>query len=189
MRLICLLLCSLMALPACDSGGGDDSESGPREGYPTAGFGTTEGSILANLEFTTPDGGTYDFAGIYADGHNRVLMVVTASGWCTACREEQPKLQALHEEYGDAGLALMVAVFQKNDYSPADAAFAAQWKRQYDLTFPVVADDNEPFLLSAYYDESLTPMIMLVEVDTMKILSIDTGFDESAVRAILEAKL
>ena len=70
---------------------------------------------------------------------------------------------------------------------PAQAEDAASWQERFDLSFTVVADED--FVLGEYYDSSQTPMIMLVEVGTMEILSIATGFDEGAVRAIINAKL
>ncbi len=43
--------------------------------------------------------------------------------------------------------------------------------------------------LSAYYDPQLTPMNMIVDVASMKILWLTTGWDQSTVEAILSSKL
>jgi hypothetical protein len=42
--------------------------------------------------------------------------------------------------------------------------------------------------MSDYYDSSLTPLNMLVDVSSMKILTANTGWDESAVTAIVESR-
>lgn len=184
-----LALLALLALPLVACGGGDDdTQDTPRgDSYPTAGIGTTVGAVLANHEFTRPDGEPFALEDVYADPASELLMVVTASGWCGACIEEQPKLQALHDEFAAAGLFMLVTVFEDEQFAAAGPAEAEEWQRRFDLDFTVVADT--PFVLGAYYDASLTPMVMLVEVDTMEILSIATGFDEARIRAVINAKL
>ena len=69
----------------------------------------------------------------------------------------------------------------------ATPAYAKQWQERFNLSYKVVAD--EPFLFQEYYDRNATPMVMLVDVDNMQILKIMTGFDESVVDAIIDAKL
>jgi hypothetical protein len=81
----------------------------------------------------------------------------------------------------------MVAVFEDRDYQPATPALAGEWQEEHGLTFPVVADPD--FLLADYYDTALTPMNMIVDVNTMSILRISTGWDPSAITAIIEARL
>lgn len=188
MRLALLALTAL-ALPLTACGGGDDNtiDDRPRETYPSQGIGTTEGAVLANHEFTLPDGEPFTLDEVFFDTQEHLLMLVTASGWCSACIEEQPKLQAIHQEFGDAGLYMLVSVFQDAAFEAATATDAAQWQQRFDLDFTVVADI--PFVLGDYYDADLTPMVMLVEVATMEILYIGIGFDESRVRAIIDAKL
>ena len=51
----------------------------------------------------------------------------------------------------------------------------------------MVADID--FVLDDYYDSELTPMNMFVDVNTMEIIKITTGWDQSLVDAIVEAKL
>jgi len=189
LRIVSPALVALLfvALVGCDSTTDDDSGPLPRDTYPTANIGTAEGSVLANHTFTLPDGGNYTLDEVFFDADNRLLMLVTASGWCGACIEEQPKLQALYDAHADAGLMLVVAVFQDDQFVAADPEDAGLWKSRFDLTFPVVAD--APFVLGDYYDASQTPMIMMVDVDTMQILSIETGFNEANVQSIINATL
>ena len=81
----------------------------------------------------------------------------------------------------------MVALFQDADFRPADAQYAANWRDQYGLSFFVVADPQ--FVLGAYYDERLTPMLMLVDLNTMEIIRVTTGWDASTTEAIIQARL
>ena len=156
-------------------------------GYPSGPYGTSEGSIIENLSFVAPDDTPLALGDIYADGNNALLLVATAAGWCTACIEEQPALQDLANTYGSEGLYVLVSIFEDANFIPATAALAAAWKSQYALDVTVVADP--PFVLDAYYDSSLTPMNMLVDVSAMKILRTSTGWDRGAIEAIIEARL
>lgn len=159
-----------------------------REGaYPAGNTGTSVGSILANHSFKASDGSDYSFeADVFRPGA-KVMVLATAAEWCTACREEAPKLQALYDDYRDRGLEVVVTLFETADFAAAGPAQAAAWTQLYSVNYPVVSD--EPFVMQAYYDPQLTPMIMVVDVDTMEIKSITTGFVESDVRALLEVLL
>lgn len=174
-------------LAACGGGDDTDPDDTPRDTYPTANIGTAVGQTLANHSFALPDGAPFALEDVFFEPANQLLMVVTASGWCTACIEEQPKLQALHEEFAASGLFVLVTVFEDEQFVDAGPAEAEQWQRRFDLDFTVVADT--PFVLGDYYDASQTPMVMLVEVGTMEILTIETGFNEARVRAVINAKL
>lgn len=189
-----LALVGLLGLGGCDSDTTageclpDDVVNGPeRSGYPSENLGNAEGQILANLSFTTTEGESFELQSLHAQPGKKLLMIVTASGWCAACIEEQPKLQALHDEFDCQGLGVMVAVFQDQNYEAAVPQDAANWQRRFELTFPVLAD--QAFVLGDYYDATLTPMIMLVDAETMEIVSIETGFNEANVRAVINAYL
>ena len=146
-----------------------------------------EGDIIADLEFVNPDGSALKLSDLYKNKDNKLLLVSTSAGWCTACIEEQPTLQAKYEQYKDKGLVVMVSLFETIDYDPASAELAGAWKLQYELDFLVVADPD--FVFSAYYNTDLTPMNMFVDLSTMEILYIGTGWDESVANAILESQL
>lgn len=171
--------------------GGEDGAGGMlggRGAYPTANIGKAEGMILENLSFPVDDmGGTLSLADIYGDTANRVMLVSTSAGWCSACIEEQPKLAALYEEYREAGLYILITLFEDAQFGPADIRLARNWKSRYELPFTVVADPD--FQFGDYYDRNATPMTMLVDIDQMLILKIATGFNETEVRAIIEAAL
>jgi thiol-disulfide isomerase/thioredoxin len=175
-----------MVLAGCGGGGGEVGPS-DRSAYPAGPYGATQGDVIEALSFTTADGGDYGLADIFADPDTSLLLLSTAAGWCTACIEEQGALEELATTHGPAGLAVMVAVFEDRDYLPATPELAGAWQEEHGLTFPVVADPD--FVLSAYYDSALTPMNMIVDVNTMTILRISTGWDPSAITAIIEARL
>ena len=171
----------------CAPAAGSDDDVGDRSNYPSGPYGESEGAVIADLSFATPDGGSISLADLHADPGVHVALLVTAAGWCTACIEEQSALQDLFDRYGAQGLSVLVTLFEDRDFQPADAALAAAWKEEHALTFDVVADAT--FQLGAFYDSSLTPMNMLVDVDTMEILRITTGWDPDVIEGIIAARL
>jgi len=181
-----LLTSAALSVSAC-GGGGDAAGPTDRSSYPTGPYGVAQGEVIEALSFSTADGGVYGLADIFADPDTSLLLLSTAAGWCTACIEEQGALEELATTHGPDGLAVMVAVFEDRDYQPATPALAADWQQEHGLTFPVVADPD--FVLADYYDTALTPMNMIVDVNTMTILRISTGWDPSAITAIIEARL
>jgi len=167
--------------------GGDVVDAGPREGYPAGPYGTAEGDTIEALTFLAPDGSDFSLGDVYADGNNKLLLVTTAAGWCTACIEEQPWLEEIYGQYRDRGLAIVVALFEDASFNPATPALAADWVSDYQVSFPVVADPD--FLFEPYYDATSTPMNMIVDVTSMEILWVVSGGDKTTVESILSARL
>jgi thiol-disulfide isomerase/thioredoxin len=170
----------------CPDGG--QNVTSDRSRYP--GYGTVSGSVIQPLTFLDGDGEDLSLSDVHADATRKVLLLTTSAGWCTACIEEQPKLQELHNEYHEAGLSIMVVLFEKQDYTPADARLARSWKSRYELDFMVVADPE--FTMQPYYpngDPAATPIMLIIDVDTMEILDTMVGFQEDTVRALITANL
>jgi thiol-disulfide isomerase/thioredoxin len=165
----------------------EDGEGSSGGLYPAGPYGVNEGEILQDLAFLLPEGDELRLSDIRNIDGAKILMVSTSAGWCTACIEEQPKLQSFYETYGPQGLQVMVSLFEDQNYNPATHALAKQWQAQYDLDIWIVADPD--FVWDAYYDSSLTPMNMIVRLEDMTILYLKTGFDESTVEAIIKASL
>ena len=64
------------------------------------------------------------------------------------------------------------------------------WKQRYELDFTVVADPE--FTMQPYYpngDASATPIMLVVDVDTMLILDTMVGFQEDTVRSLINRNL
>ena len=154
--------------------------------YPAGPYGVTPNETIDNLAFIDGDGQPVTFGQFHNSGKTLLLLTTTA-GWCSACIDEAPVLQGIYEEFGDRGLEVMTAIFEDANYVPAGAAEAAGWRERFELTHHVVADTD--FILSKYYKRDLTPMNMVVDLESMKIVRIAVGWDETATRAILEAKL
>lgn len=158
-----------------------------RETYPEGPYGTRDGRTIANLGFVDPEGAPVDFQSLRADCTYSLAVVTTSAGWCTACREEQPKLQALFDDYRARGLVVIVTLFEDDNYAPATTRLAEGWRDRYDLTLPVLVD--APFALGDYYDRDQTPMTMLVDLETMRIERIMNGYIDADVRSLVDTLL
>ena len=172
---------------ACAPASGGPPPASDRSTYPEGPFGTAQGDVIADLTFVDSSGAPWSLRDIQKDPHNRLLLLSTAAGWCTACIEEQGALEELHVAHAEDGLAVMVALFEDRDFQPASEALAEAWRTEHELTFHVVADPE--FQLGDYYDPSLTPMNMIIDVNNMEMLVISTGWDRSAIESVIGARL
>ncbi len=182
-----LLVAPLVLSIGCAADGAHHGDDAPRDAYPAGPFGTDEGDVLANHTFALPTGAALALQEVRADDDAQLLLLVTAAQWCTACLEEQPDLQQLHERYAAHGLRVVVGVFEDAEFAPATPADAAQWQEHHALSFTVVADPD--FALRAYYDASLSPMNMVVRLGPMTIERIVTGRDPLLIESLVEALL
>jgi len=191
MRVLRITALMAVALAAAACGGKDDDNPGPstssRSVYPTGPYGTAQGGVLESFSFVTSEGQDFDIESVFKDANNKLLLISTSAGWCTACIEEQKQFNDRHRDWAAKGLFILVTMFEDRDYKPAKAMHAADWKRAHGLNYTVVAD--EPFVFKDFYDTTLTPMNMFVDVDKMEILSINTGADISIVDAIIQSRL
>jgi len=158
-----------------------------RSVYPDGPYGVSAGSIIDNLDFMTSEGTPFDLNMLHADESRKLLLITTSAGWCAACIEEQPFLRELYTNNVDAGLEVVVSVFEDSQFQPADVELAADWKENYSLPFTVLADSEQKF--SAYYNTEATPMTMFVDLDTMEILNVLSGADRSVVESLVESLL
>lgn len=194
---------ALLALAGCtstpaqpDSGislGGDAAaaaDAGPACGDPGAPYGTSQGSNF--LPFTLPqcDGTPFSFYG-EAEGFcdARFTVLTMAAGWCGPCRIEAQQMQELLvEAYADAGVRVVVAVIQDNDYRPPSPAFCRGWVEQYGLTNPVVLDTLQETQI--YFPAGSLPATLIVDsrgVIRHREYGVSTGLE--TIRAALEALL
>lgn len=188
---VSLSLCLAWMVSACDGGGSEDdastdtaspdtvvdtstditTEPGDCPGPP---FGTSEGDTIANHVFTTADGGDLDLCSLAQVPGNRVLLVYGTAGWCTACTYESSDLPGMYDDYHSQGLEVLAVVFEDESSATADSVYASGYRDYYGFTFPTVTDPD--FLIGSYFDRSSAPLNMFVDLETMEILEIGTGY-------------
>ena len=78
-------------------------------------------------------------------------------------------------------LWLWSTLFQDFAGEPADEVFWQKWTAQYSPNYPVLVDSE--FVLGIFFDPDSAPMNMLIRLDTMEIVLLETGFNSAAVEA------
>ena len=153
-----LFLCAFLLVGACGptEGGGNDGAAVEvdRSVYPEGPYGSDEGSIVTNHKLLTADGEDFFLgANVRENADNKLMLLSSGAPWCTACIEEQPKLQALYETFHSQGLEIVEVIFQDIDRNPATPEDASEWLDEFDCPFPVLADGESQF--DQYQDPSL----------------------------------
>jgi hypothetical protein len=176
---------------AAGSGGSDITR--PRNlPYPEGPYGTSLGAIIQNFEFLgwrDPVANEYDpekfervsMADFYdPTGETTKLIWLNASAvWCSVCRSEYRDLrdQGVVANYSEKGIKFVSAIFEDNNYDPSTPNDLKYWGQLFSVEFPMVLDPG--FKLGAFFDADATPMNMLIDARTMKVIRIDMGYGRS----------
>lgn len=96
-----------------------------------AGTGRDLGSLTGSLPLTNCDGETVDLHDFC--GRRKAILLVSAAGWCGACRSSMPEMAALQEEGRREGLDVFVVWGEDDSSVPADQNFCNQVASQYGL--------------------------------------------------------
>ena len=118
----------------------------------------------------------------------KAALIYFASGWCQPCAEKMPKLESLHQKYGN-DIEIWVAMRENTGpQDPATKVFCSEWTDEYSLTFPVVIDPTDKHTGNFLTSGSTFPVIVMVSGDGT-IAAIETGGDvdlEAYIEALLE---
>jgi hypothetical protein len=91
----------------------------------------------------------------------------------------------MYPEYRDDGLEILAVVYEDDAAQPASVEYARE--EMTGAAWPWAADPLADILL--YYDRAATPLNMFVDTETMTITEIEVGWNETAVRNIIEGHL
>ena len=159
----------------------------PRARYPDGPFGFAVDDIIEDVSLVAGDESDFTLSALRLDAGKRLLLVFNTAAWCGRCAADMPDLIALQEAFGDSGLAVMVSIFQDRSREPPTGRDAAQYGRQHDLSFPVVADPME--LMLRYFADVGLPMVMLVDLETMQLRYAERGWNADSMRALIMSNL
>lgn len=105
---------------------------------PASGPPPTIGQKPADFTATTVDGEQVSLSEV----EGRPVWLLIGATWCSACRAEQPDVQAAQEKYGEDVVILSV-------YLGEDTPTVADYSRRLGITYPEVADPSKE--ISASY--------------------------------------
>ena len=95
---------------------------------------------------------------------------------CPVCQFTFPFLERLYKRYGGDGVTFL-------GISQDDARATAKFAKEYGISFPIVLDDENGYVVSNAYGLTNVPTIFLIETDgAVKVSSM--GFDKKDLESI-----
>ncbi len=95
---------------------------------------------------------------------------------CPVCQFTFPFLERLYKRYGGASVTFL-------GISQDDARATAEFAKEYGITFPILLDDPDGYMVSNAYGLTNVPTIFLIDTDgTVRVSS--TGFDRKDLETI-----
>jgi hypothetical protein len=205
------LACSSAEEPVIQGGSGsgagvvDVQPAAPRASYPPPPYGSALGAVIENHRFlgwSRPTAVDFDearleevsLASFYdptGDKGIRYVVLTSTAVWCGVCRLEYDDFRSGRvAEYGQQGVVFFGALFEDNDGRTARPSDLTLWANAFDVDFPFVLDPA--FKLGAFFDREATPMTMVIDASTMKVVWLETGWAQEgpySVWGFLDSKL
>lgn len=195
-------LASLMALLAAAPGcsGGTKPATCTFSGYAdggTPGVGSTmENLTLVGSQHYNTDGSPVDgtlknltLESYRADPKNKVLAILVAAEWCIPCQTEQAEVVPAYNNYKSSasGVAIVEAITQKVNNSPADQGTIDAWAKRYGVPFDLTTDAAGA--LAKYSNSMLFPSQLVITTCDMKIQWMHNGYEAGSLENAIDAAL
>jgi len=156
--------------------------------YPQPPYGKAVDTVIADHHFLIPGENTIvKLSDYYLHDSRKILLINASAGWCSACKQEAIELNNTFAEYGPQGFDILFTLFEDWNGGPVSAEFFDAWMDQYGGDYATVLDPE--FELGVYFNVEATPMNMLVDLETMTIVWLETGFNPVALEAKLDELL
>lgn len=163
-----------------------------RRDYPEGPYGTGEGSTLENFAFLgwrDPVGSGYDetkleqvqlseFYDPTGSKGIKLIWINASAVWCSVCRAEMRDIKdnGVRATFAPKGVQLIVTLFEDNKSGPARPLDLHNWgsAEAHSIDFPLLLDPG--FKLGAFFTSDATPLNMLVDARTMRVLDETMGY-------------
>ena len=117
------------------------------------------------------------------DGRSDIKLIwINASAvWCSVCRAEMTDIRnnGVHAEFAPKGVQLIVTLFEDNKSGPSKPLDLHNWGSPdsgFSIDFPLLLDPG--FKLGAFFTSDATPLTMLVDARTMKVIDATMGYSQ-----------
>jgi hypothetical protein len=171
-----------------------DAPFQPTAAYPAGPYGRGIGAVIEDLSFLgwrDPVLSGYDPAALETvslsafydpSGTRTKLIVLNASAvWCTVCRAEMQDIRArdTYRSYKEKGVELVGTLFEDAVGGPAQPTDLQLWgsSTAHAIAFPLLLDPG--FKASVYFTSDATPLNMIIDATTMRIVYTMMGYDGS----------
>lgn len=169
-----------------------DSVDYQRTDYPPGPYGLSRGATLENLAFLgwrDPVAAGYDQTKLETvrlsefynpDGRSNIkLLWINASAvWCSVCQFEMEDIKnnGVRAAFAEKGVQLIGTLFEDINAGPARPADLTRWGQapKHSIDFPLLLDPG--FKLGAFFVSDATPLNMLVDARTMKVVDTTMGY-------------
>lgn len=176
--------------------------------YPVGPYGTEVGSVIANLSFLgwrDPVASGYDagalervsFSDFYdpnGDKGLEVIVINASAVWCSVCQTElaDMKSASVYSRFRQAGVEIIGTLFEDAVGDPATPSDLTYWgnSTRRAIEFPLVLDPG--LKMGAYFTSDATPLNLVIDARTMRILHSFMGYDRSpdtGLFSVVEAEL
>ncbi len=108
----------------------------------------------------------------------KLIWINASAVWCSVCRAEMRDIKnnGVHAAFGPKGVQLIVTLFEDNKSGPARPLDLHNWgsAAEHSIDFPLLLDPG--FKLGAFFTSDATPLNMLVDARTMRVLDATMGY-------------
>ncbi|MBM4354995.1 MAG: TlpA family protein disulfide reductase [Deltaproteobacteria bacterium] len=160
----------------------------PKTEYPSAPYGQTTGTILKNHSFLDPAAEkVVKLSDLYKSPTKKLLLINSSAGWCSACKQEAMALKGVYDTYKGDGFEIWFTLFQDYEGNPATVSFWNKWMNSMKPNYPTLLDTE--FQMGDYFKVESTPMNMMVDLATMKIVYLQVGYNEAGLKSKIKELL
>ena len=163
--------------------------------YPPGPYGTRGTSVVPNFEFRgwpDPPAVAYDPARLDymslgefwdPDGAKdiRYILMNASAVWCTFCRQEMRDIKSSGRfaSYREKGVLIIGTLYEDNSGNPAKPEDLELWGSMegHEIEFPLLLDPS--FQTQSFMDYGGTPLNVLIDAKTMRIVHNQIGFTGS----------
>ena len=118
----------------------------------------------------------------------KLIWINASAVWCSVCRAEMTDLKdnGINASFGPRGVQLIGTLFEDNKSGPAKPSDLHNWgiADAHQIDYPLLLDPG--FKLGAFFTSDATPLNLLVDATTMRVVNASMGYSPDYWQAVDE---